>query len=86
MTFSSSIVGVAAVLADGLAVDGQRVLVDQPLRHQLADHRRHAAGMVVVLAEILAGRLQVDQQRDLVAVGLPVLDRQLDADMAGDAR
>ena len=66
----------AVAVADGPAVDGHRALVDQALLDQLADDRRHAAGVVVVLAEILAGRLQVDEQRDLLAVGLPVLDRR----------
>ena len=55
-----------------------------PCGHQLGDHRRHAAGAVVVLAEIFAGRLQVDQQRHAVPARLPVLERQLDADVAGD--
>ena len=76
--------GGTAVLADGLAVDGRGVLADQPLLHQFADHGRHAAGMVEVLAQILAGRLHVDQQRHLVAVGLEILQLQLDADMLGD--
>ncbi len=53
-------------------------------RHQLAQHRRQAAGAVILLAEILAGRLHVDQQRHVVADRLPVRDRQRDADMAGD--
>ena len=48
------------------------------------DHGRHAAGMVVVLAEIFAGRLQIDQQRDLVAELLPVVIVERHAEMAGD--
>ena len=47
-----------AVLADRLAVDGQRVLVDQLVRHQFAHHGRHAAGAMIFLAEINPGRLQ----------------------------
>ena len=50
---------------------------------QLLDHRRHAAGAVELLAQILAGRLHVDQERDVVA-HLPVLDVELDADVARD--
>ena len=38
--------------------------------------------MVVVLAEVLAGRLQVDEERDVLAVFLPVPDRELDAEVA----
>ncbi len=51
--------------------------------HQFAHHRRHAAGAVIFLAEIEAGRLHVHQQRNVVAVLLPVVDRKLHADMAG---
>ena len=55
--------------------------MDALVRHQFAHHRRHAAGAVIFLAEIEAGRLHVHQQRDVVAVLLPVVDRELDADM-----
>ena len=79
------VVDVRAVLAHRLAVDGQRIGMRQQARlHQFDDHRRHAAGMVIVLAEIFAGRLQVDQQRHLVADLLPVVIVELDAEMAGD--
>ena len=73
-----------AVLADRLAVDGQRVLVDELALHQLVDHRRHAAGAMELLAEILAGRLHVDEQGHVVAHLLPLADVELDADVAGD--
>ena len=56
--------------------------MDALVLHQFAHHGRHAAGAVIFLAEIEAGRLHVHQQRNLVAVFLPVVDRQLDADMA----
>ncbi len=52
--------------------------------HQFGDHRRHAAGVVIILAEIFARRLQVHQQRDVVADRLPVVVVELDAEMAGD--
>ena len=52
--------------------------------HQFAHHRGHAAGAMEFLAEIEAGRLHVDQQRNVVAEFLPVVDRELDADMAGE--
>ena len=38
---------------------------------QLADHGRHAARPIVVLAEVFTGRLQVHQQRHVVAVTSP---------------
>ena len=76
----------AAVLADRAAVDGEGTLADEPLLHQLVDHRRHAAGAVVVLAQVLARRLQIDQQRHLIAVLLPVIERQLHAHVPGDRR
>jgi hypothetical protein len=59
-------------------------LVDAPCLDQLAHHRRHAAGAVIFLAEIEAGRLHVDQQRHVVADASPVVDRELHADVAGD--
>ena len=57
--------------------------------HQFAHVHRaewHAAGAVTrppFLAEIETGRLHVDQQRNGVAVFLPVVDIEFDADMAG---
>ena len=72
----------AAVLAHAAAVHRDRVLVDALVLHQFAHHGRHAAGAVEFLAEIEAGRLHVDQQRHVVAELLPVVDRQLDADVA----
>ena len=51
---------------------------------QLVHHRRQSAGAVIFLAEIVAGRLHVDQQRHVVADRFPILDRERDADVAGD--
>ena len=73
-----------AIVADRLAVRGHRVFMDQPLLHQFGDHRWHAAGMVIIFAEILAGGLEIYHQRHLVAVRLPVVDRQVDADVTCD--
>ena len=39
-----------------------------PARISCADHRGHAAGAIIILAEIFAGRLQIDQQRHVVAI------------------
>ena len=71
-----------AVLAHGVTVDGPGVLVDALVRHQFAHHGGQAAGSVVFLAEIEAGRLHVHQQRNVMAVRLPVVDREFDADVA----
>ena len=59
-------------------------VVDLAALHQLVDHGRHAAGAVILLAQVLARRLQVDEQRDGVADLLPVVVVELDADVAGD--
>ena len=76
---------VAAVLAHRPAIDRQRIgMRQQAGLHQLGDDGGNAAGVMVVLAEIFAGRLQVHQQRYLVADRLPVIIVELDAEMAGD--
>ena len=73
---------VPAVGADRLPVRRHRIRVRQQLvAHQFADHRRHAAGAVIVLAQIFPGRLQVHQKRHLVAMRLPVVIGQIDAEM-----
>jgi len=66
--------GAGAVLADGPAVCGQRLVEQQALFQQLSDDRRHAAGAVEVLAQIFAGGLQIDQQRHVVSIGLPIAE------------
>ncbi|VVT19327.1 hypothetical protein SPHINGO391_460096 [Sphingomonas aurantiaca] len=58
--------------------------MDQSLLHQLGHHRGDTARVIIILAEIFAGGLEVDHQRHLVAVRLPVVDRQVDADVARD--
>ena len=73
-----------AVFSNRLAVDGQRLLMDELALHELVDDRRNAAGPVILLAEVFAGRLHVHEQRHLVADRLPILDRQRHADVAGD--
>ena len=42
------------ILADGLAVGGQRILEDQVVGHQLIDDRWNSASAVIILAEIFA--------------------------------
>ena len=72
------------VLAEGLAVDRHRILVDEALGDQLGSHRRYAAGAMVFLGEVFACRLKVHQQRDLVADLVPVVVVELDAEVLGD--
>ena len=76
--------GLGDVLGEGLAVDGERVAVQAPGLQQFVHHRRQAAGAEIILAEIFAGRLHVDQQRHVVADLFPVLDGERDADVARD--
>ena len=69
------------VLRDGLAVDGERVAMQATGRHQLVHHGRQPAGAKIILAQIRAGRLHVDEERHVVADFLPILDGEFDADM-----
>ncbi len=73
-----------AVLADGLAIGGDAVLVDLAGLDQLGDDGGNAAGAVIVLAQIFTGGLEVDDQRQVIAVLLPVGDGQFDAEMGRD--
>ena len=72
------------VLTHGLAVDGERIGMNTAGLQQFVHHRRQPAGAIIFLAEIVAGRLHVDQQRHVVADRLPVLDREGNADMPRD--
>ncbi len=47
-------------------------------------HGRQAAGAVILLAEIFAGRLHVDQERHVETDLFPILDGELHADVARD--
>ena len=73
-----------AVFSHRLAVDGQRLLMDELALHQFVDDRRNAAGAVIFFAKVFAGGLHVDEQRHLVPDRLPILDRERHADVAGD--
>src|SRR6185437_12818026 len=64
----------AAILAERAAVDGERPFPDETMLHQLVDDRGHATGAVIVLAQVLARGLQVDEEGYLVAELLPVLE------------
>ena len=45
----------------------------------------HAARMVIVLAEIFASWLKIDQKRNFLAIGLPVVNRKLHTNMPRQA-
>ena len=59
--------------------------MDLAAPHQFRDHGGHAAGLMEVFAQILAGGLQVHQKRRLVTDLFPGLERQIDARMARQA-
>jgi hypothetical protein len=69
----------------GLAGDGQDVAVQAALLQQLPQHGGRAAGPVEALAQILAGRLHVDDQRDVVGRA-PVVGGDLQAGVTGHGR
>ena len=73
-----------AIFSHRLAVDGQRLLMDELALHQFVDDRRNAAGAVIFFAKVFAGGLHVDEQRHLVSDRLPILNRKGHADVAGD--
>ena len=54
----------------------------RPACDQLMQHGGQAAGAIIFLAEIFAGRLHVEEKRDVKADPLPILDREFNSDMA----
>ena len=72
------------MLAERLAVDGDRVLVQQAGVAQALDDERHAAGLVEVDGDVLPAGLQVAQQRRALVDAVEVVDRELDAGLAGE--
>ena len=51
---------------------------------ELGHHRRQAAGAVEIFSEMGPGRLEVNQEWQGMAEGLPILQIEVDAGMAGD--
>ena len=70
------------VVDERLAGDGEGRRVEQ-VAH-LAQHREQAAGAVEVLHQEPAGRLQVDQQRDVRADPVEIVEGQVDPEPPGD--
>ncbi len=55
--------------------------MDAPGLDQFMQHSGQAAGAIIFLAQIFAGRLHVEEKRDVKADPLPILDREFDSDM-----
>ncbi len=70
------------VLGDAAAGDAGAVAVQPAGLQQFPHHRGHAAGAEEALAQVLAGGLHVDQERQVVGVVRPVARMQFDAGMA----
>ena len=49
------------LLADGPPRDRDAILVDEPRLAQFLHHHRHTAGLVEILGDILATRLEIDE-------------------------
>ncbi|MNT44979.1 hypothetical protein D3C72_1815310 [compost metagenome] len=75
--------GARSDVADGLAGHGGAVGVKAPGHQQFMHDRGHAARAVEAFAQMLARRHAVDQQRDVFAQALPVIQAQVAAGVAG---
>src|ERR1700722_7704867 len=73
-----------AVFTHRLAVDGQRLLVDELALHELVNDSRDAARAVIFFAKVFPSRLHVHKQRHLVCDRLPILNRKRHADAESD--
>ena len=74
----------SAVFTHRFAIHGDDFLVNKLLFHQFVHNSGNPACAVVFFTEVFAGGLQVDQQGNVVPEGLPVIDAEFDADMAGN--
>ncbi len=83
MTRSSRLRALRQFSPNCAAIRGQCLPVNQIVPHQLPDNRRHATGAVEVLAQVLTGGHQINQQWDIEAERLPIVDR-LHAHMSGE--
>jgi hypothetical protein len=72
------------VLLEGLAGDGHAGAVEHALLEQVLDQAGGAADVVEVLEDVLAGRLEVGEERCAVGNGLEVVDGESDADRVGN--
>ena len=74
--------GAGDVFCNRFAVDRACFAVQSPGRVQFAHHRRQSAGTIIILTQIFAGRLHINEKRHVVADLLPIRGRKLDAGMA----
>ncbi len=72
------------VLGDRTAVAHDRRAIQEAAFIEHAHDGGNAAGMVIVLAEVLPGRLQIDEQRNLGAMIFPIREAELNTHVAGD--
>ena len=72
------------VLGHRLAGRGHHIAMQAAGGEQFLHHRGHAAGAVEALTQEAAGGLAIDQQRDIGANALPVIQRVLHAHVARD--
>src|SRR5262249_10225591 len=74
--------GGGCVLANRLAVDGQRVAVNQIA--ELADHSRQAARVIEILHQVFARWHQVDQAGNVASQPVPIVEFEIDSHSSGD--
>ncbi len=73
--------GILAVFTNGLAINSDRIFMNEALPHQLIDDCWHTARMVIIFTEIFTRWLKVDQKWNFLAIFLPVIDSQLHANV-----
>ncbi|MCY1235289.1 hypothetical protein D9M72_478990 [compost metagenome] len=71
------------VVPDRVAGHGQGILVQETHFADRLDHDRETAGVVELLHQVFARRLEVDDRRDVAAEAIPVVEAEIDADAAG---
>ena len=76
--------GLFHVLPEGASAGGDHVAVEHPGLGELPVHRRQAARVEEVLHQVLAGRHEVHDARDVTAQGVPVVEGEADADAPGE--
>ena len=62
----------------------QRRAIEEAVPKQFGHHGRQSTGPMKILAEVSACRLEIDQKRQVVAVGFPVADLEFNPGMPGD--
>ena len=84
MTSSSDGAALATFSRHRPTVHRGSIAVQLSRAQELSHDGGHAAGAVIVLRQVVAGWLAVDQKRHVVAHRLPVFEREFDADVTCD--